>query len=434
MIIAAMRKRRWLALALAGSVMGAGVAAQPEAAGSGLRFDGFGTLGVASADMDPPYSFLREVSQPASGRRTRADADSRLGLQLNWSPSPRWDVVGQAVLSRRAPSSPAREAISLAFAAWHPAAGWDLRAGRLALDAFLLADYRHVGYAYPWVRPFPEFYGWMPFQSIDGADATLRWTDRGGANWRAKLLAGRSRVTIPGPSESGDVVLRTKGTGGLVLTREADGLTLKLSLIHSRSRLVPTAQFQPLLDGLRALQALPLPLAPEAAEAERRLPFRWFGASYAGLGGSYEQGAWLLHAEASVIRAEHTSNDGRHAYASIGRRFGDVTAYVAAAEARSTLAPAASPDWAAQLLPIAGPVAAAQAQALGEAARAAGDAGRLDQRSLGIGARWDFADRRALKVQLDRVRIGPTGSGLWGRAGPQPARGHVLSASLDFVF
>ncbi|NRF72099.1 hypothetical protein HLB44_34460 [Aquincola sp. S2] len=430
------RMRRLVAclLALAAATAAGAVSAQTEPAGRGLRFEGFGTLGVARSDMSPRYSYLREILQPASERDTRADVDSRLGLQLNWSPSPRWDVVAQAVLSRRAPTSPAREALTLAFAAWHPGGGWDLRAGRLALDAFLLADYRHLGYAYPWVRPFPEFYGWIPFQSFDGGDASWRWSDGGGASWRAKLLAGRGRQTIPGPTSAGDVVLRSNAIAGAVLTREADGLTLKLSLVRSRSRLQPTALYQPLIDGLHGLQALPLPLAAEAAELERNLLFDWFTARYAGFGASYEHGDWLLHAEVSVIDAARTANDGRHAYASVGRRFGDFTLFVAGAYARSSLAPLARPQWAEQLAPLVGPELAAQAQAVGDAAQAGGNAGRMDQRSISIGSRWDFHDRRALKLQLDRVRFGPNGSGLWGGAGPLASRGHVLSATLDFVF
>ena len=47
-----------------------------------------------------------------------------------------------------------------------------LRVGRIALPMFLTADYRKVGYAYPWVRPPVEGYGSLPISSSDGVDAT----------------------------------------------------------------------------------------------------------------------------------------------------------------------------------------------------------------------------------------------------------------------
>ena len=72
----------------------------------------------------------------------------------------------------------------------------DFRVGRINFDAFLMSDHRHVGYAYPWVRPPSEFYAWIPIFSMDGIDAAYNFQSKD-ARWRIKAQAGAWKRAHP---------------------------------------------------------------------------------------------------------------------------------------------------------------------------------------------------------------------------------------------
>jgi hypothetical protein len=64
-----------------------------------VRFSGFGSLGVAHVDASEGWVYRRELSQPLNSSSTRLDLDSRLGLQVNYTPSSAFELVGQAILA-----------------------------------------------------------------------------------------------------------------------------------------------------------------------------------------------------------------------------------------------------------------------------------------------------------------------------------------------
>ena len=70
-----------------------------------------------------------------------------------------------------------------------------LRFGRIALPMFLAADYRKVGYAYPWARTPVEVYGAIPFSNSDGVDATYRW-NRGGLKNVTQAFIGHTDLKL----------------------------------------------------------------------------------------------------------------------------------------------------------------------------------------------------------------------------------------------
>jgi hypothetical protein len=177
-----------------------------------LRLSGFGSLGVAHVDAPEGWVYRHELSQPLNSSSTRLDLDSRLGLQVNYTPSSAFELVGQAILMRRASAAERTDLVEWAFAAYRPNADWTLRLGRVNMDIFLMSDHRSVGFAYPLARPPVEFYGQLP-SSLDGADATRVWSD-GNAQWRAKLFSGRSKLAFNGTDKLDLVVLVGVGHGG----------------------------------------------------------------------------------------------------------------------------------------------------------------------------------------------------------------------------
>lgn len=114
----------------------------------------------------------------------------------------------------------------------------------------------------------------------------------------------------------------------------------------------------------------------------------------------------------------------------MARRIGAFTPYAAVARFRPRHdAREADNDWA-----VLGP----DAGMLQRRVLAAYNSFRIDQRTLTLGMRWDFADRAAMKLQWDRSHVKGHGYGLWQVdnviGGDEGRRVDVLSVSVDFVY
>lgn len=414
-------------LALGLSVLVAPCAAQSaEGNVRTLRFSGFGSLGAAHISAPADWVYRRELSQPLNTSSTRFDLDTRLGLQVNYTPSSAFELVGQANLRRRAPAAPGSDAVEWAFAAWRPNTDWTLRLGRVNTDAFLMSDYRSVGLAYTFARPPVEFYAQLP-ASLDGADASWVWNN-GNALWRAKAFTGKSRLTFDG---NNSLDLR-RLLGGMV-SREADGLLLRASALQAQLSFT-SPDLAPLLAGLDGLNALPVPgLGAQASALRSRLTLDKVKHTYVSVGIRYEPEDWLLGAELRHVTGSVLIKSSA-GYASVGRRFGPVTVFGLASRIGSASQPAEAPPWGVQLAPVIGPAAAQQVQFLGSTAALTINGLAPRQSALGLGLRWDLDHARALKLQWDHIRVDANGSFLWGNGSPQAERAQVASVVLDFVF
>lgn len=407
-------------LALCGTL----AAAQPQAPEStaGLRLSGFGTVGVVHAQAPAGWGYRRDIDQPAHGGGIRADIDSRLGLRAQYVVSPQVDLVGQAVGRRRAPGGDATDAIEWAYAAWRPRPDVALRVGRLSQDLFLSSGYRDVGFAYAPVRPPVEIYGFAT-GPLDGIDLTRNWS-HGGAQWSLKAFAGRT-VSVP------FVTVRSRGA---VLSRESDGLLLRLSATRASMAIGP-APLRPLQEALSALQAMPLPdVAAEAAAMSQRLESTLSSASYLMAGAQFERDDWLMMAEATQTFGRNRAGLPSGVVALLGRRFGALTLFGSVSRARAPHHEQATPDWEARLAPVVGASAAQQLQAAGTGAAFVLNLPQGNQRSRSLGLRWDVGPLTALKLQTDWVRIDPNGGRLWSNADAAPARATVTSVAVDFLF
>lgn len=409
------------------------------AEGAGLRFSGFGTFGVLHESGDGGIRFRRDIGQSVVDNDVRAEVDTRLGLQVNWQPAPQWELVSQAVLKRRAHTSHNQDALVWAFVAWRPNADWAVRVGRTSPDMFLLSDYRDVGFAYPWIRPSVEFYGWLPLWGMDGIDVARTWNSDN-VQWRGKFFIGQASSTVAGTSGPQSPDLRIVGDYlvGTTWTRESDGLTLKFSLAKGKNH--PggdTSQVDMVRSGLEAVRALPVPQV--SAEADRLLhtfPSTSIINTYGALSAAWEVGAWTLQGEIGRINGNFENGRRRFGYASAAYRQGAFTFYGMAGAVRMASEAAPIPQWDVILSPVIGPVAAGGLQQLGQAVAFDYNAGRQHQRTFTGGLRWDVTPRTALKLQWDHVNVSANGAGFWSGSGLVRESRHidVLGASLDFVF
>jgi hypothetical protein len=338
--------------------------------------------------------------------------------------------------------APISQLLQWAFISYRPLPDLALNVGRRSQDVFLLADYRDVGFAYPWVRPNVEVYSVLPLYSVDGADVT--WTRQAGnIKWSSRTSYGFTSYTAPTPVKDLSVKVRFSDVFSETLSGECSGLTVKLSyqVLHLTRSSVP--QFDQLIDILRQIQPL---LSPTQAGLDQEyidlLTVNHAFLRYLGVGAMYDRDKWLVYSEVSRINGELAAANGWHGYSSVGYRIGTVTPFVMIARSLPKQGITPSPnDWATSLTPTYGSAVASLIQSGAAQAIQSYDLSRMDQRSVSLGMRWDFAAQTALKLQWDYFHVYDTGWGLWGNNAPAGAAvpsdadyANVFSATLDFLF
>ena len=393
----ACRVRRTVAAVVLALCAGVSQAQEADAWSGGLRVSGFGSIGLAHVDAPAGWAYKRGAAQADNRAGTRADLDTRLGLQLNNAPTRTLELLAQVVAARRGPAALDADTIEWAFLTWRPDPEWKLQAGRVNFDAFLLSDHRHVGIAYPFVRPPVDFHAQLP-RSLDGADLARGW-NVDGAHWRAKVFAGRAAAFADASAR-----LDLSPSYGATVSREADGLLLRASAVRTRLE-QDIDRLRPLLDALAPLAALPVPsVAEQAASLRSRLALSGVSLTYLALGARLERGPRLVSGEFTRVTGQPTVAH-RSAYASIGRRFGALTVYALASRVEAINPAVTVPDSAGALAPLLGPAVASQAQGVADAAVGAVNAFRLAQGTTTFGLRHDLDARWALKPQWDRIRV-----------------------------
>jgi hypothetical protein len=117
------------------------------------------------------------------------DRESLLGVQIKNDFSPTLSATVQLVMRAQNPNNGSRPTVDWAYLTWQPAAdsNWTFQAGKFRIPLYYYSDYLYIGYAYPWVRPAPDVYGW-PIYSYKGANASYR-TQLGQSDWAATFHA-----------------------------------------------------------------------------------------------------------------------------------------------------------------------------------------------------------------------------------------------------
>jgi opacity protein-like surface antigen len=381
------------------------------------KLSGFGTLGAArSSERHADYSSsAMKASGAGRSHEWSPQVDSRLGAQADLRVGPRWSAVLQVVSEQRMDSS-YRPRVEWANLKYQASPELALRFGRIALPLFIAADYRKVGYAYPWVRPPVEVYGAVPLSNSDGADLSWRWN---GENLRSTTQAFVGRTDIP---LYDGARLRGSGSAGLSHTIERGDLSVRATFLTAR---LTVSLYPQLFAGLRAFGEQGEALASAVATERKR-------ASAASIGMNYDPGRWFVLAEAGHYSVDSFLGTTNSVYASTGYRHGALTPYLGYARIRGK-----KPDGphALALDGLPAPLAAAGAS-LNE-----GVAALLrtiaSQSTVSAGLRWDLASNVALKLQYDHVTPRAGSRGTMMNLGPDFRSGqtaHVTSAALDFVF
>lgn len=404
------------ALALAAACL-AGAAQAADDTASALTFGGFGSLGVVHSDYDQAdftSGIFKGEGAGASGR-WNANPDSRIGAQLGVKIDPRWSAVVQVIVEQRFDLG-YRPTVEWANVKYQATPDLALRVGRIAVPIFLSADYRKIGYAYPWARTPVEVYGGVPITNSDGADLSYRWR-YAGFKHTTQAFAGRTHVGLTDTTG-----VSAHGIFGLTHSAEMGATTVRLSAFSAR---IDTNIMRPLFDGYRQFGPAGIAIADKYDVIDKR-----YTVLAAGI--NYDPGQWFVMAEGGATNGHSFLAKSSGWYVSSGYRSGAFTPYVSYSRVDAH-SPTTDPGLPPNGLPPAYAAAAAQLNAnLAILLKAI-----PIQTSINAGVRWDFRPDMALKLQYERVMTRGGSRGTLVNLQPGFQSGHainVTSAVLDFVF
>ena len=383
-----------------------------------FSFSGFGTLGVVHSS-ESKADFVSTILKPNGAGYTQpwsANVDSRIGAQLTANITRQVSAVVQVIAEQRYDNS-YMPSVEWANAKYAFTPDFSIRAGRIVLPAFLVPDYRKVGYANPWVRPPVEVYSLIPVTNSDGVDASYRLRV-GDVTNSVQAAYGKSEPRLP----NGGGTAKAKDAWGISYTGEYGAATVHATYYKSD---LTMETFRPLFDGFRQF-------GPEGDALADKYDVRNKPFTFIGIGGMYDPGRWF-------VMGEWGATDGRSAlgkrsawYASGGYRFGRFTPFLTYAQAKADSS-TSDPGLTLSALP---PFLAAPAAGLNAGLNAILGSVPV-QKTISVGGRWDFAKKAALKLQFDHSRTGAGSPGTLINLQPgfqAGGRFNVFSAAIDFVF
>jgi hypothetical protein len=380
------------------------LAAAACATGAGAQekmfdFSAFGTAGFAITDTNAAQ-FVRESQPVGADNSGDFGLDSRLGVQGTAHLMPQISATVQVMFRRQYQTSMELD-VPLAFVKDQLTSDFAVRLGRLQFPAFLVSEYRQVGYANTMLRPPQEVYGQVPLDAFNGADAQYAHTF-GPVEINAQAIYGN--VNYSGINYT--VAVRKMSGGNLTATWGP--VTLRYGRVMDH--LTVTSAADPLIAGVAAAGFTDL--ATRLASDNKP-------SSFTGFGLSVDWHNVLLMAESTAGNGSSYLPDTRGRYAMLGYRIQKVTPY-ASYQVRTVTSPRSD-----STIPQVGPLIPL---ALGVNAVLSG----AQQHSESFGIRWDFHDSIDLKVQFDHVS--PEGAGLFqnvkpGFSGPV----WVGALAVDFV-
>ncbi|RFP17157.1 hypothetical protein D0T25_24045 [Duganella sp. BJB488] len=394
-------------------------AAHAEDAGEKMfSFSGFGTIGMTNSS-EKSADYVRIVDTPKGAGHssaTSASGESRLGAQVDGTFSDRLSGVVQVVSEYR-PDGSYRPDIELAQLKFQVTPALDFRAGRMAIPWFVVSDYLKVGYAVPWLRA-PSVVYRTAMSHYDGAETRYKFTV-GGAALTAQALFGTTGTDIASNPAGGEATkLKLHNFTGLNLQGDYGASSARIGLMTSTMTL-KNSGLAGIFDAYRAQGDTALATTYDANGSRT---------SYIALGYTYDPGNWFVQSEITKLFGSksmvpmYTSG-----YVSGGYRFGNFKPYVTLGRFRTdsdTSIGSADP----------GVAAFGGAQVINALL---GNGISSSHSTLSVGARWDFKDNMALKVQVDHTKNDAHSNGGLKNLQPGFIPGdsyRLISAAVDFVF
>jgi hypothetical protein len=412
-------KKRIIASALALSFVAPCAFAQDA-----VRISGFGTGALTWTNTDKA-EFARPNQASGAGKDVTTGVDSNFGVQADYAVNSWLSVTGQGLVRKDAQDDFGAE-LAWAFAKAKVSDDVAIRVGRMGVPAFMISDYRNVGYANTMLRPPAEVYSQMLFNTVDGADVIWQHS-YGDTTYTAQFAVGKSKVDIAGgPSLEG------RRLTALNLVAEHGPLTVRFGRVDGRLTLNHSASLTTLLNTLNTVAAGYK--FPQAAQLATDIDVRDKKASFTSLGATLDWNDIVVQSEYAKRKTDSYINDTTSWYVMGGYRIGKFLPYYSHAKLSidgnvHNGMPAACPAG----YPAACTPTLVALNGIVSNLRYTG-VSQGEQQTDTIGLRWDFRSSVALKVQFDRVRPNKA-AGLLINAQPG-FKGPVTvgAVALDFVF
>jgi len=381
-----------------------------------FSYNGFSTAGYAQSDTDD--ASVGYAAQPG-GIDSSGDVatDSKIGMQV----SAKFNDLVSATVQGVAYADMTGD--------WEPHLDWayvrlqalrnlSLRAGYLRLPTFMYSDSVFVGYSNVWVRPPLEVYNLSPVYQMRGFDAIWR-TTVGPMQVSLNPYYGDGEVDVP----SGTIDVPKQM--GLAATAEYGSFMVRAGYSEVQLAYDDRTQLGLMIDALRAI---PSSFCGACSTEGDRLAIDGTIIHNLNLGAQYDDGKNYVAAEVGQTRTQNyliAAKTG--AYATYGRRFGNLMPYATYAQLRRDTTTHSD------AIPAVGPLAPLNAAVNATLATGAGD-----QNSYGVGVRYELPSFSVLKgslvkLQLDHIDTKDT----HGMLNAQPGfdgKVNVVSASFDFIF
>ncbi|MEH6344350.1 MAG: hypothetical protein V7785_04645 [Bermanella sp.] len=399
------------------------------------EFTGFGTLGYAQSDKYSDLILKRNVIQRSQEVEEKGWlVDSRLGLQLRKEWRHNWDLVGQVVAQEKTRNT-LENSIEMAFIRYHAHQAWSFQLGRMVLDIFQLSDHRNVGYSYHWVRPPTEFYGWIPFSHFDGLKSSFEISNFDSL-LRLEAYVGTTKSTLNISYSQGGSSYNSaeaEPTLGIVAYWEKGDLTLRANVTRFR-----------ITEDIEAVEELSAYVSdptiqtywPEASQITQDYSLEGASFSYTSLGFSWSPSSWAIQGEVSDIDSDSFGTyDGQRAYLQLGHRFGTLLPHITYSRSWDyrDYPYDAAPATPTNVLP------AGTLEALEVILKDNRYSGIVNQYTISLGVRWDFASQKVLKFQCDRTTVYDGSLGIFPTPESAPRNWQEdvrtwCSTTLDWIF
>lgn len=389
-----------------------------------IKVSGFGTGALTMTNTDDA-EFGRANQTRGVKKDARTGVDSNLGLQADVTLNSWLSLTGQGLVRKDAEDDFGAEA-SLAFAKARVNDELSIRVGRMGVPVFMISEYRNVGYANNFVRPPQEMYSQVPFNGIDGIDATWQHAF-GDTSVTAQISAGRSKSDIAGGLKSD-----MKSLIVLNLVAEYGPFTARIGRGDGKLTVTGSTSLNGLVTSLRtAGAAYHLPALTAAADdvvADNKK------ASFTSAGLGLDWNNIIGQAEYGQRKTHSYINDTTSWYVMGGYRIGKFLPYYSHAKLSVDRAVAYN---GATTCPAGYPAACTptvRALAAGVGTLRSAGTGQGEQSTDSIGLRWDLYSKAALKFQVDRITP-KNGKGLFLNV--TPGFSHAVTVgtvAVDFVF
>jgi hypothetical protein len=424
-------------LAIPALVLGLIATSAYAQSGPTFKFSGFGSLaGTKSSEKNADFtSTAVQFNGPGFSKSVDFGVDSRVGLQADVKFSEVFSAAFQVISDHRYDDS-YTPYLNMAHLKVQATPSLSFRIGRMPFSAYLISDYRMVGYSMPWVRPPVEVYQFNPITSFDGADIGYRH-NVGDVALFWQLGGGSSKVKTAGANSTAQF----KGYGGALSLTVTSGsstfrayhTSLKSSYDNSGidNSSDPFSPFNLLRAELVDVGYGPMPNPYYDPAMADKYQIKNKTITYTSLGYTYDPGGWFVTGElARNAGDEIMLPQATAGYLTAGVRFGAWTPYLTVAQRKNDTHISNPPP------AIAFGLDGNTPRPYDVIANVLANTNQA-QSSTAIGLRWDFHANMDLKLQCDWVKNATGSYGALVNTQPAFRLGesyNLVTLAFDFVF